>query len=55
MTALLEHEPREAFDGGTFGISIQQRVIKEALSYLRPGGVLLFEIGLGRSARSGRS
>jgi len=46
--ALLEHEPREAFDGGTFGISIQQRVVKEALSYLRPGGVLLFEIGLGQ-------
>lgn len=45
---LLEHEPREAFDGGPYGLSIHQRVIKEALQYLRPGGILLFEIGLGQ-------
>lgn len=46
--ALLEHEPREAFDGGPYGLSIQQRVIKDALPFLRPGGVLLFEIGAGQ-------
>ena len=45
---LLEHEPREAFDGGPYGLSIQQRVVREALPFLRPGGVLLFEIGLGQ-------
>jgi len=45
---LLEHEPREAFDGGPYGLSIQQRVIKEALLFLRTGGILLFEIGLGQ-------
>lgn len=45
---LLSHEPREAFDGGPFGIAIQQRVIREALPFLRPGGWLLFEIGLGQ-------
>lgn len=45
---LLEHEPREAFDGGPYGLSIHQRVVKEALPFLRPGGVLLFEIGLGQ-------
>lgn len=45
---LLEYEPREAFDGGPYGLSIHQRVIKEALPFLRPGGVLLFEIGLGQ-------
>lgn len=45
---LLEHEPREAFDGGPYGLSIQQRVIKEALPFLRPGGILLFEIGIGQ-------
>jgi release factor glutamine methyltransferase len=45
---LLAHEPREAFDGGPYGISIQQRVVKEALPFLRPGGTLLFEIGLGQ-------
>jgi release factor glutamine methyltransferase len=45
---LLAHEPREAFDGGPYGLSIQQRVVKEALPFLRPGGTLLFEIGLGQ-------
>lgn len=45
---LLEHEPREAFDGGPYGLTIQQRVIKEALPFLRPHGILMFEIGLGQ-------
>ena len=45
---LLEHEPREAFDGGPFGLSIHQRVVKDALSFLKPGGWLVFEIGLGQ-------
>jgi release factor glutamine methyltransferase len=45
---LLEHEPREAFDGGPYGLSIHQRVLKEAPAFLRPGGMLLFEIGLGQ-------
>ena len=45
---LLVHEPREAFDAGPYGLSIHQRVVKEALPFLRPGGVLLFEIGLGQ-------
>jgi release factor glutamine methyltransferase len=46
--ALLEHEPREAFDGGPYGLSIHQRVIRDAPAFLRPGGWLLFEIGLGQ-------
>jgi release factor glutamine methyltransferase len=46
--ALLAAEPREAFDGGPYGLSIHQRVIKDALAYLRPGGWLLFEFGLGQ-------
>lgn len=45
---LVEHEPREAFDGGPYGLSIHQRVIKECLPFLRPLGRLLFEIGLGQ-------
>jgi release factor glutamine methyltransferase len=45
---LLENEPREAFDGGPFGLSIHQRAMKEALAFLKPGGHLLFEIGLGQ-------
>ena len=45
---LLEHEPREAFDGGPYGLSIHQRVVREGLPFLKPGGWLLFEIGLGQ-------
>lgn len=45
---LLSHEPREAFDGGPYGVSIFQRVIRDAIAFLRPGGHLLFEIGAGQ-------
>ena len=45
---LLELEPREAFAAGPYGLSIHMRVVKEAPRYLRPGGVLLFEVGLGQ-------
>lgn len=45
---LLEQEPREAFDGGPYGLSIHQRVTKEAPKFLRAGGWLLFEFGLGQ-------
>ncbi len=45
---LLENEAREAFDGGPYGISIYQRVIRDALTYLKPDGWLLFEIGEGQ-------
>jgi release factor glutamine methyltransferase len=46
--SLLENEPREAFDGGPYGLAIHQRVIKEAVGLLRSGGYLLFEFGLGQ-------
>jgi len=46
---LLEREPREAFDGGPYGISIHQRVTKDALAFLRPEGELFFEIGEGQA------
>jgi release factor glutamine methyltransferase len=43
-----DHEPHLAFDGGPFGISILIRLIAEAPRYLRPGGWLCFEVGLGQ-------
>lgn len=46
---LLEREPREAFDGGPFGLSIHQRLIRDALAYLRDDGVLLCEFGEGQA------
>jgi HemK-like putative methylase len=45
---LLQHEPREAFDGGPYGLTIHQRVIREALPFLKSDGWLLFEIGQGQ-------
>jgi release factor glutamine methyltransferase len=46
---LLHHEPREAFDGGPFGISIMTRLIREAPAFLNPTGHLLFEFGQGQA------
>lgn len=49
---LLEAEPREAFDGGPYGISIHQRVIRDAVAFLKPGGWLLFEFGEGQDRQA---
>lgn len=45
---LLDNEPREAFDGGPYGLTIHQRVLQDALDFLRPGGWLMFEFGMGQ-------
>jgi release factor glutamine methyltransferase len=45
---LLTYEPREAFDGGPYGLGIQQRVVREAAAFLRPGAPLLMELGAGQ-------
>ncbi len=49
---LLQHEPREAFDGGPYGISIHQRLIREAVDFLKPGGWLVFEFGEGQERQA---
>ena len=46
--SLLRDEPREAFAAGPYGLSIHMRVTKDAPRYLRPGGLLLFEVGRGQ-------
>lgn len=46
--SLLRHEPQEAFAAGPYGLSIHQRVVRDALRYLRPGGLLGVEIGVGQ-------
>jgi release factor glutamine methyltransferase len=48
---LLIYEPRSAFDGGPSGVSILQRVVCDAPVFLKPGGTLLFEIGLGQECQ----
>lgn len=45
----LRAEPREAFDGGPYGLSIHQRVIREAARFLRPRALLAFEFGVGQA------
>jgi release factor glutamine methyltransferase len=42
------HEPRLAFDGGGFGVDILLRLLSSAPRFLRPGGYLCFEIGVGQ-------
>ena len=51
---LLAHEPREAFDGGPYGVNIFQRVIRDAADFLKPGGTLLLEIGVGQERQVSR-
>jgi release factor glutamine methyltransferase len=47
-TEIADYEPALAFDGGPLGIRILQRIIQEAPRFLRPGGWLAFEVGLGQ-------
>ena len=42
-----EHEPRLAFDGGAFGLTIISRLLADAPRFLRSGGSLCFEVGAG--------
>ena len=45
---LLQSEPREAFDGGPYGLIIHQRVVRESPPLLTPTGWLAFEMGAGQ-------
>lgn len=45
------HEPRLAFDGGALGITILTRLFEEAPPFLKPGGALCFEVGVGQGVR----
>lgn len=49
---LLVNEPREAFDAGPYGISIQQRLIAEAPAFLKSGAPLAFEFGAGQDRQA---
>ena len=42
-------EPMSALDGGPDGLDAVRRLITDAPNYLRPGGTLLVEIGLGQA------
>jgi release factor glutamine methyltransferase len=40
-----DHEPREALFGGPSGVEIYARLIEQAGALLRPGGILVLELG----------
>ena len=41
-------EPQLAFDGGSFGVAILMRLMREAPRFLKPNSWLCFEVGLGQ-------
>lgn len=43
-------EPRLALAGGLDGMEVHRRLLQLAPSYLKPGGALLMEVGLGQAA-----
>ncbi len=49
---LLEEEPREAFDGGPYGISVMQRVVRESVRFIKPGGWIAIEFGHGQERQA---
>jgi release factor glutamine methyltransferase len=48
------HEPALAFDGGPFGVSILFKLLQDAPRFLRSGGWLAFEVGLGQGPSMAR-
>jgi release factor glutamine methyltransferase len=51
---IINHEPLLALDAGAYGIDFYRRLIAGSLEVLKPGGVLLFEIGTGQEKLIGR-
>ena len=43
------HEPRLALAGGRDGLDVVRRIVRCASAHLRPGGLLVVEVGSGRS------
>ncbi len=44
------HEPHLALDGGADGLALYRRLLSQAPAYLKPGGVILLEIGATQAA-----
>ena len=47
---IIGHEPKMAFDAGPLGLSILWRLLQDAPRFLKNGGWLAFEVGLGQGA-----
>ncbi len=48
MPEVRDHEPRAALLGGPDGLEAHRRLVRESPEFLKPGGHLLAEIGLGQ-------
>ncbi len=44
-----DYDPHSALDGGGDGLDIYRRLVPEASGYLKPGGCLLMEVGIGQA------
>jgi release factor glutamine methyltransferase len=47
-SGIKDHEPRVALDAGAYGLDFFRNLIKGSPEFLRPGGILAFEIGVGQ-------
>jgi release factor glutamine methyltransferase len=45
---IIGHEPAMAFDAGPLGLAVLWRLLQDAPRFLKPGGWLAFEVGLGQ-------
>jgi release factor glutamine methyltransferase len=50
--AVSRYEPRLALDGGADGLDLVRRLLSQAPSVCKPGGLILLEIGAGQGART---
>jgi release factor glutamine methyltransferase len=47
-----DYEPRLALDGGEDGFNVIRRIAKEAGAYLKSGGTILIEVGIGQAYKT---
>ena len=50
LSAEVQHEPKNALDGGADGLDIIRQIVSVAADYLNPQGTLALEIGAGEAA-----
>jgi release factor glutamine methyltransferase len=53
LAAEVRRDPVAALDGGSDGLQLIRRLIRDAPSYLKPGGFLALEIGAGQAVEVG--
>jgi release factor glutamine methyltransferase len=49
MKDVKDHEPRLALDAGVDGFVVIDRLVSQAMRFLKPSGLLMFEVGIGQA------